>query len=79
MVLGIVSSSPFEGRGTELFKGSFRALIEDTSLCVTVSRVINAGLSSHNDRVPHFERGTAGPDEDVPTFEQDSDRILGLP
>lgn len=78
MVLGIVTSIPFEGRVAELFKSSFRAVAEDTSRGVTVLRGINEGLSSHNDRVPDFECGTAGGDGDVSMFERDSDRILGI-
>lgn len=76
IVLGTVASSLLEGRAAVLIEGSFNALAAGTFIYVAILDVINAEMSTIDDRVAHFVRSTLIGEDDVPMPSQDTDRIV---
>ena len=76
IALGTVASSLLEGQAAKLFEASFNALAAGTFIYVAILDVINAEMSSYDDRVAHFVRSTLIGEDDVPMPSHDTDRAL---
>jgi len=76
IVLGTVASGLLEGPTAALVEGSFNALAAGTFIYIAILDVINAELSSADDRVAHFVRSAMVGGDDLPMPVQDTDRVL---
>ncbi len=77
-VLGTIASGLLEGPTAVLVEGSFNALAAGTFIYMAILDVINAEMSSADDRVAHFVRSAMVGDDDLPMPVQDTDRVLKL-
>ena len=59
-----------------LIEGSFNALAAGTFIYVAILDVIDAEMSSMDDRVAHFARSALIGEDDVPMPSQDTDRMF---
>lgn len=76
IVLGTIASGLLEGPAAVLVEGSFNALAAGTFIYIAILDVINAEMSSADDRVAHFVRSAMVGDDDLPMPAQDTDRLL---
>ena len=76
IVLGTVASELLEGGTAVLIEGSFNALAAGTFIYVAIMDVINAEMSSRDDRLAHFVRSVMAGDDDLPLPVDDSDRVI---
>ncbi len=76
IVLGTIASGLLEGPTALLVEGSFNALAAGTFIYIAILDVINAEMSSVDDRVAHFVRSAMVGDDDLPMPAQDTDRVL---
>ncbi len=76
IALGTIASGLLEGPTAVLFEGSFSALAAGTFIYIAILDVINAEMSSADDRVAHFVRSAMVGDDDLPMPAQDTDRVL---
>jgi len=76
IVLGTVASGLLEGPTAALVEGSFNALAAGTFIYIAILDVINAEMSSADDRVAHFVRSAMVGGDDLPMPVQDTDRVL---
>ncbi len=76
IVLGTVASSMLEAQTASLIEASFNALAAGTFIYVAILDVINAEMSSYDDRVAHFVRSTLVGKDDLPMPLHDTDRIF---
>ncbi|MYB50997.1 MAG: ZIP family metal transporter [Acidobacteriia bacterium] len=76
IVLGTIASGLLEGPTAVLVEGSFNALAAGTFIYIAILDVINAEMSSADDRVAHFVRSAMVGDDDLPMPVQDTDRVL---
>ena len=76
IVLGTIASGLLEGPAAVLVEGSFNALAAGTFIYIAILDVINAEMSSADDRVAHFVRSAMVGDDDLPMPAQDTDRVL---
>ena len=76
IVLGTIASGILEGPAAVAIEGSFNALAAGTFIYIAILDVINAEMSSADDRVAHFVRSAMVGDDDLPMPAQDTDRVL---
>lgn len=76
IVLGTIASGLLEGPTAVLVEGGFNALAAGTFIYIAILDVINAEMSSADDRVAHFVRSAMVGDDDLPMPAQDTDRVL---
>ena len=76
IVLGTIASGLLEGPTAVLVEGSFNALAAGTFIYIAILDVINAEMSSADDRVAHFVRSAMIGDDDLPMPIHDTDRVL---
>lgn len=76
IVLGTIASGLLEGPTAVLVEGSFNALAAGTFIYIAILDVINAEMSSADDRVAHFVRSAMVGEDDLPMPVQDTDRVL---
>lgn len=76
IVLGTVASELLEGGTAVLIEASFNALAAGTFIYVAILDVINAEMSSRDDRLAHFVRSVMTGDDDLPMPTEDVDRVL---
>ena len=76
IVLGTIASGLLDGPTAVLVEGSFNALAAGTFIYIAILDVINAEMSSADDRVAHFVRSAMVGDDDLPMPIQDTDRVL---
>lgn len=76
IVIGTIASGLLEGPAAVIVEGSFNALAAGTFIYIAILDVINAEMSSADDRVAHFVRSAMVGDDDLPMPAQDADRVL---
>ena len=76
IVLGTLASSLLEGPEALLFEAIFNALAAGTFIYVAILDVINAEMSSYQDRLARFTLSTMTGGDDLPFPTEDSDRLL---
>ena len=76
IVLGAVAYGLIEGTAAVLLEAGFNALAAGTFIYVAILDVINAEMSSRDDRVAHFVRSAMIGEDDLPMPVEDADRVI---
>ena len=76
VLLGTVASGLLQGGTAVLIEAGFNALAAGTFIYVAILDVINAEMSSIDDRVAHFVRSAMTGSDDLPMPTKDTDRML---
>ncbi len=74
--LGMTSSAFLDGQSAVILEGSFNALAAGTFIYIAILDVIDAEMSTIDDRIAHFARSALLGRDDQPMPQQDPDRML---